>query len=471
MELSQVVKVDFSGFSKAAADTKAIEHNLRNSTRALREMRAVALPGAQGSGGAGGAGGGFGGRGGGGGFGGSGNFYINRANIYVANANVVFQNARISSMPGAGVGPAGAKDKPGGSGVGLLATAAAADAFVWKAASLANPGAMERFNDAIADTTAVIGHQLIPVLNELTRIIRDVGDWLAQHPTASKAIAYGGVGLAALATGGVALSYGRQAASGLGWAARGIGSLFSGAGGGTTFSSADMAAGRAVVNAGDAGTVARAGGKGLGRFALPIGMALQAGQAGYDVYNQPTLGRAYELNGPGFGGMGLANDSLYQISQLAQRIVMNKDQRDNFNQRLADWRGAPGWKGTAIDVMAAPLQLQSRDWLRSHTGGSTSNASADAVKEAEALKASSWGAAARPASYSDVFGSVLQMRQAIASSAGNDPAERTANATERMADAMDKVNNAGGYTGGGSMSWNDILDEMKKQNGETPRGG
>lgn len=58
---------------------------------------------------------------------------------------------------------------------GFTAAAGATMKFV----EAANPGAVERFNIAMKDTVAVVGHALTPVLEILTGVVRLVGDVLA----------------------------------------------------------------------------------------------------------------------------------------------------------------------------------------------------------------------------------------------------------------------------------------------------
>ena len=74
----------------------------------------------------------------------------------------------IASLLGAVAGPVGA----------VVSGFQAAAGSVMKFVEAANPGAVERFNLAMRDTIAVIGHALTPVLEIFTEAVRLVGDLL-----------------------------------------------------------------------------------------------------------------------------------------------------------------------------------------------------------------------------------------------------------------------------------------------------
>lgn len=61
----------------------------------------------------------------------------------------------------------------------LGSTLGAVNAHVTNFVRLANPGAVLRFNLALADTQAVIGRALTPLLNQLTTVLRGVGNAIA----------------------------------------------------------------------------------------------------------------------------------------------------------------------------------------------------------------------------------------------------------------------------------------------------
>ncbi len=82
-------------------------------------------------------------------------------------------------------GGAGEGAAAGGAAAGLAAVASAAAAVVVEfklmenAVAKANPAVMERFNLAVNDTIAVIGHALVPVMELATEAVRAVGDVFA----------------------------------------------------------------------------------------------------------------------------------------------------------------------------------------------------------------------------------------------------------------------------------------------------
>jgi hypothetical protein len=124
-----------------------------------------------------------------------------------------------SRIPGGLAGSGHPAGVAGGSAAGQFAAmagaAAGGSAFFYRSTALANPAATQRFHDALDDMAAVIGHQLVPALREMTHLVRQFGDWLANHPTASKAIGYGTIGLTGLALAGTGFSVGRSAYGGI----------------------------------------------------------------------------------------------------------------------------------------------------------------------------------------------------------------------------------------------------------------
>jgi hypothetical protein len=131
----------------------------------------------------------------------------------------------------------------------LFGTAAAGSAFFYRATSLASPAAMQRFHLAIDDTTAVIGHQMIPALEQFTKLIRGLGNFLANHPMLSKAIAGGALAGTGLALAGSIYKFGAYSLSGL----RGMAADATGFFRGTATQAAASAGGGALGNAAAAG--------------------------------------------------------------------------------------------------------------------------------------------------------------------------------------------------------------------------
>src|SRR5436190_2371229 len=155
----------------------------------------------------------------------------------------------------------------------MVGATAAGAAFFYRATSLANPAAMERFTLAVNDATAVIGHKMIPALEWMTRRIRALGDWLASHPQTSTALGYGATGLALAGAGLAAYSLGKLGVR----AARGAAADIGGALGYPSARAAGGAAGEKAAGAaagggrfGGGGSGGGAGGGGAGRSATPM---------------------------------------------------------------------------------------------------------------------------------------------------------------------------------------------------------
>ncbi len=78
-----------------------------------------------------------------------------------------------------GIGALGGAAAAAGPALVALAAAAGAAAIAWKGIGLASPGTVDRFQMALEDTTAVLGERMVPVMDFLTEVVRDVGDVLA----------------------------------------------------------------------------------------------------------------------------------------------------------------------------------------------------------------------------------------------------------------------------------------------------
>lgn len=311
----------------------------------------------------------------------------------------------------------------------LAATGAAATAFGFKATSLANPAAMQRFTSAVEDATAVIGHRLTPYLESLTRAVRGFGDWLARHPKTAEAIGLGTVGLAGAATVGVGLNVASKAVGGFRWAAGGLG--IGGGSGAAAAAEGGATAGRFAGMGRFAGTAGRT----LGRFSGPATAALAGAQlASADTGRE--AGNA--LSDIGLGPLGLVVPDRYKAGGVYSGIVGPKTQafvdstiqsskRNSLNQQFKN---------------AAGFSANPFDWFKDEKSSD----------KAKAKGGESFGAAARPTSYSDILGSIMSMRQDISSGAGNDPAKRTADASERSAKALETIV-SGSNGGNGRDSW------------------
>jgi hypothetical protein len=272
----------------------------------------------------------------------------------------------------------------------LFGTAAAGSAFFYRATALANPAATDRFHMAVNDATAVIGHKMIPALELLTRKVRGIGDYLANHPTVASAIGYGAIGLTGLAAAGTLYGVGKFAYAGLNQAGRDVGGAL-----GITSRAAiagDVAADSAAL---------AAAGKG------------RKGKLGRAANTGAIIGTAV--------GALIVGDILADELKEARRGPL--DQHGKAREFKQDW----------VDRrLEANLPAESK-WALSKLGIRTSK------EEFERQQKSSMGAAARPAEYLDAIESFFSMRQQIASgSSWQDDMKRTADATEAIADAVTK---------------------------------
>ena len=295
-----------------------------------------------------------------------------------------------------------------GGGFSAAATGAAATALFFRAASLANPTSMNRFTDAVDDATAVIGHRLVPYLDKMTEAVRGFGDFMARNPLLAKAAGVGITGVAALGLGGLALAGVKASVGGLKWAG---GQVRSGIGwlGGlgeaglmasqrrdahlyeTAAANVERRGGARAAGAG--ATVIAPGGRGAGRGASAGAIAGRVGM-----------------------GVLVAGIAAEGAKEAGQQMGYEDPERS-----LGKWVD----KNLHRFGLGAGL-----DKARQITG---------MYPEGEAPPgSSSWAAAARPARYQDTLGAIMAMRQEIGSGAGRDPAERTAVATERIAEKMDQ---------------------------------
>jgi len=485
VELESVVKLDVGGLSQAATESKRFAENLKEAARAGRAGFGV-----------------------GGNRIGTGTIRIDRADIHIRTAVINVANGKVNglgSVPARDARPVKEKTEKDDRLTGLLATAAASNAFIWKATALANPGAMERFNDAVADTTAVIGHELTPALRELTKIIRDVGDWMANHPTATKAIAYGAVGVAAVSTIALAATLAKRVFDGIALIAEGLSGAARYAK--TNFQWASYAAGQmgtaggAATNAAASSRVFQTGFSQAGQARITGGSGMQAIGNGTRVISSAEMaGGTARINVPSSAGnvpggtsmlgrfaagvirwsgpaalvTGSAELSSARDSKEAIDILSGIAGANPWLSKAVTGKHVGGWGDSVHANVGGKETMDSmfREFNRYVLMGPLSRLAENngiqlnpfkwgqktlEQEKLEEAKRSSFGAAARPTQYTDILSSVMGMRQDISSKMGLDPAERTASATERSAESLKVLENKA--TGNAPA------------NGDTPRSG
>lgn len=375
-----------------------------------------------------------------------------------------------------------ADDRDPYGGFKLGAAGAAGAGLFMRATSLANPQATSRFTDALDDLTAVIGHQLVPVLEEMTRWVRSLGDWFARHPTAAKVAATGITGLGVLGVGGLALAGARTAWGGIKWGLEGVGLRTSEAERAATAARASEGArvaqeaaaatrasqAAAEVRAARALDAARAAEKASGGLgASPeVARAAQVAEAELAAARAASSGAvpATEAGAAariGLGGRlaGFGGKAMGFLGAAALPLTALFSAPEMYEGHVPDWisQNTPGYNLNAGgNDQAARLGLA---WARRQLGFSDPNRvlrSSDianlspeqqerygyrpgGMKLGQGGEPTSWGAAARPAQYQDIVGSVLALRQSIASGAGQDPAERTASAAESIQQDVAKL--------------------------------
>lgn len=351
----------------------------------------------------------------------------------------------------AGLSPAASDQMRNADRAALFGTAAMGSAFFYKSVGLANPAASQRLEDASADAAAVIGHRLVPAMERLTGLVRAFGDMLARNPGAAEAVGYGALGLTAVAAAGSIYQVAKFAGGGI----RG----------------AWNDAGRLMGRTGQAGGF-------MSRFA-PAATEIAAEQAiatGVDRamvnprVTTPAAGRA-GLGTRMASGMSRYGKAPVIAGVVASAVVMEGD----YEQAKADYeRSTTGYVVNAAGRSAAvmnggwnPVQgswmADAGAWMGRKLAGWVSGDPEGVERNWKAIQgmnewwnpwynkdadASSLNAAGRSASYNDVLGSVMQMRQEIAVG-GVDPASRTADATEKSASTLDQI--LGAVTGGSGI--------------------
>lgn len=330
------------------------------------------------------------------------------------------------------------KDRDAYGGFNAAATGAASLALFYKAVSLANPTAMNRFTDAIEDATAVIGHRLVPYLNQMTEAVRAAGDWMARNPAAAKGIGLGIAGLAGAGLIGLGFAGAKAAVGGFKWAgAQAVGALSWMREPGRTF--AGRADPHSYVRSAEQSAINQS--RGGTTLIAPPGR----GEAGRPVARRGGL-RAGAVAGGGRAVGGILVAGL--IAEGGREAYHGLVPDDPEESKLGRWQeglfrtaaGKPG--GMLLDWTRKQLDIKP-DWQKT------------AEERQREKEGGSWGAAARPARYQDALGAIMSMRQEIGSGAGRDPLERTAVATEKIAS---KIDEKGGADQGGG--WIDNLFNM-----------
>jgi hypothetical protein len=333
--------------------------------------------------------------------------------------------------------PKAAKDSAGlranlkESGLAIAAIGTAASAAFFKMAQLANPAAVERLNRALRDTTAVLGHTLTPYLELAERGVRKFGDALANAPEPVQQ----GIGLS-LAGGATLL--GGAAVLGTGaWAYRQYRGAATGLQGAYKVATArppiappplpeasalDRALGMPATRApGPVPPPLPRAPSMMGRAASFLGKAAPFIQWAA----LPIEGLQLSAESSPFGAARVARStSSFGLSEWVLRKVTGKSGEQMQTDLENTWLGRQamkGWEGRPLNrfKQLTGVDVNPFNWF---SGDKTS-----------------FGAAAQPAEYQDVLGAIMNMRQAVASGAGNDPASQTAENTGKTASLLEQM--------------------------------
>jgi hypothetical protein len=328
------------------------------------------------------------------------------------------RDGRLTGNPGGIAGSGHPAGVSGGMSAGaqfaaMAGAAAGGSAFFYRSTALANPAATQRFHDALDDMTAVIGHQLVPALKEMTTLVRQFADFLANNPMISKGIGYGVIGATALGTAGLGFNAARGIYSGVRAGAGLAGRVFGYGGSGAA--TGEIGAASEVAAVGRFGGLGRLGGRLGGAASRGVGGPVAIASAGLELSAAQTPNEALDSA----ASIAMLNPFLPQPGNIYNRNVSqgNRNALERNFERFTDFNsGLPRYLGAKYGIQINPFQ------------SSTQRMTVTANKS----NISSFGAAARPAEYQDILGSVMSMRQSIVQG-GRDPMEDLASSSNTTA--------------------------------------